>query len=1006
MSSTQAPGNPFPLSPAASPSADPRMILEQLAATTQLLSNIVLNQQAQPPAKAAATASTVPTSGFSDANKILNRPETFGSLSHEADLAAWQDWMHSFKNWLTFADPEYEKLLQIEDQNLDTVIDVSKEGEDVKVRGAKLYAVLPSLLKHKPRTLLKQVEDRNGLEVWRQLQNTYAPKTRARSLAILNALTSAPNFTKDKTLQEQVLALERISAEYTRVSGRSVGDDIMLGTLVRCLPHNIRSHVQLVMTEKSSYEQVRSYVFAYEATTTSWSPQRVHQALGVIAPQVQNDNGPAPMEIDRVKGKGKGKGKDKGKGQGNDKGKGKGHGKTKGNDKGRGKGKGAQKGKGKSQGNVTSAQCLYCHKPGHWKRDCFKFQKDLAAGKVQAISDDTASQVSAVAPSQSASNVGTAASSSTAPQPKARVARVVDMTSIDESPEIEIQYLRMVLDNAVYHALTDADDEDAHDDAWSIILEYGVLDTPQPGALGVPPQASTGSGFTSLEDEALPSCDSSACMAACESHHESTSKSVHQQSSVVQGQVSLAGSELIVVESSSAIRALSHIPGEDIILDSGADVSALPASYANVGVAAGSPSERYVDASGRPLKTCGMRIAEVQVGAFRFKEKFLIGGVTCPLLSLGKMYKAGVYVIPGGDDGQFLLTNGVDSEPVKLKRHSLCAVGHVRVIDMSPQVRAIENVTLNEPLRMLDASGWQRAGSRCYALLSFGNAHVDTTLIPLSELLWYRTTLIRVDNQWILEEFAEDISGMADRTVQFEHAVEQVITIAHSDSTLSPQDLGFTTPAYAPSPALPSQVADVPSPGQAGAAQVPSAGQAGAAQVPSPGQAGAAQVPSPGQAGAAQMPSPGQAGAAQVPSAGQAGAAQVPSAGQDEPQADVAMQAPGGEHAEPMPEQRVAVDNITVDGVVITRASTLRLMRAACVVFGLSKNGSKAQCWDRLIRHLQEAELLRSHQVEHALKAEMARPPRHHRLLRHPLLRMSSSMSSLTSPFSHGVRHA
>ena len=51
-------------------------------------------------------------------------------------------------------------------------------------------------------------------------------------------------------------------------------------------------------------------------------------------------------------------------------------------------------------------------------------------------------------------------------------------------------------------------------------------------------------------------------------------------------------------------------------------------------------------------------------------------------------------------------------------------------------------------------------------------------------------------------------------------------------------------------------------------------------------------------------------------------------------------------------------------------------MRAACTTLGLSKNGSKAQCWDRLIRHLQEAELLRSHQVEHALKAEMARPPK------------------------------
>ena len=53
-------------------------------------------------------------------------------------------------------------MLQIVDRNLDAVIDVSKESDEVRVRGAKLYAVLSLLLKHKPRTLLKQVEDRNG----------------------------------------------------------------------------------------------------------------------------------------------------------------------------------------------------------------------------------------------------------------------------------------------------------------------------------------------------------------------------------------------------------------------------------------------------------------------------------------------------------------------------------------------------------------------------------------------------------------------------------------------------------------------------------------------------------------------------------------------------------------------------------------------------------------------------------------------------------------------------
>ena len=142
---------------------------------------------------------------------MLSKPDPFGSTSHEVDLSSFQDWVQTFINWITFADGEY----QVVEKNLDTAIDISKEDAEVRQRGTKFYAVLSSMLRNKVRTILKQVEGRNGFEVWRQLHNIYAPKTRARSLAILNALTGAPAFTKDKTLQEQMFALERISNEYT-----------------------------------------------------------------------------------------------------------------------------------------------------------------------------------------------------------------------------------------------------------------------------------------------------------------------------------------------------------------------------------------------------------------------------------------------------------------------------------------------------------------------------------------------------------------------------------------------------------------------------------------------------------------------------------------------------------------------------------------------------------------------------------------------------------------------
>ena len=52
-----------------------------------------------------------------------------------------------------------------------------------------------------------------------------------------------PGLTKDKTLREQLAALERLAAEYERVAGKPVGDDLMLGTFFRCLPQNIRQHI-------------------------------------------------------------------------------------------------------------------------------------------------------------------------------------------------------------------------------------------------------------------------------------------------------------------------------------------------------------------------------------------------------------------------------------------------------------------------------------------------------------------------------------------------------------------------------------------------------------------------------------------------------------------------------------------------------------------------------------------------------------------------------------------
>ena len=233
-----------------------------------------------------------------------------------------------------------------------------------------------SVLKNRPLKLLRAVEGKNGFEVWRQLATQLTPKTRARSIALLQAYLNHPNFSKDKmTLQEQLLGLERLADEYATVAKEELCDNTKLSVLMKMMPAALRQHLQLHMTDATTYKEAREKVLSYERTTTSWGSQAIYRELAITKDSKGDEA--VPMEIDRV-GKGKDKGKSKGKGKDQ---KGKGKQKVKGqgsyggfDNKGKGKqqkgkdGKGKD-GKGKGKG-ISPDACKLCGGGGHWSREC------------------------------------------------------------------------------------------------------------------------------------------------------------------------------------------------------------------------------------------------------------------------------------------------------------------------------------------------------------------------------------------------------------------------------------------------------------------------------------------------------------------------------------------------------------------------------------------------------------------------------------------------------------
>ena len=155
-----------------------------------------------------------------------------------------------------------------------------------------------------------------------------------------------------------------------------------VATLPRCLTGHLRSHCNLVVTDKTTYNELRAMILRYDAAVTRWEPALMRSfEIGRGQTHGSASDGPSPMDVDRVqKGKGKGKGGYKG-GKGDYKG-----------DKGKGKGKGKYDNKGGKSGGKHGKGDNYATGKGkggdscHWKRDCRKLKWDKEHNNVRMTS--------------------------------------------------------------------------------------------------------------------------------------------------------------------------------------------------------------------------------------------------------------------------------------------------------------------------------------------------------------------------------------------------------------------------------------------------------------------------------------------------------------------------------------------------------------------------------------------------------------------------------------------
>ena len=245
--------------------------------------------------KAAAAAEASASSHKTESMMKGLKVDTFKPTTREEELRGWKEWWFGFSTYVCGHDPAYEDDFKAIDLSVE--VDHSLMSDPEVEQSRKLYSLLCFLLKGRPLLLIKGLESsKNGLEAVRLLRLAMEPQEKTRSLALLRQLATW-TFQSGVGLQEGIVKYEEALKMYEDASGKEYPQEMVLATVVNGLMDPLRSQVQMRLTNRTTYAEVKEWVMQFENLNAPWSSSLQGGRGG------RRDE-PQPMEIQEQQGQG------------------------------------------------------------------------------------------------------------------------------------------------------------------------------------------------------------------------------------------------------------------------------------------------------------------------------------------------------------------------------------------------------------------------------------------------------------------------------------------------------------------------------------------------------------------------------------------------------------------------------------------------------------------------------------------------------------------------------
>ena len=255
-------------------------------------------------------------------DKLTMQPDKFGGL-HEQ----WRDWSFIFCSYVASLDVRTRELMD-QVSSMTEQVSIMKDNLDDARRSRTLFHLLTMSMQPKTRgfEIIRNVQNGNGLEAWRQLTVEYEQRLRGGRMRSHSASLDwllQPKFKMDDDLMESIETWERAIIEYqvranVEISEADRSDVLVSGQLDEKLQRHLIENVHRL----KDYETLRAEIMDYitnqqvcaEDESSTVKPMDVH-----AVPYGEDRKGKGKKHSkgdgDKLYGKGKAGKSDKGKGK-------------------------------------------------------------------------------------------------------------------------------------------------------------------------------------------------------------------------------------------------------------------------------------------------------------------------------------------------------------------------------------------------------------------------------------------------------------------------------------------------------------------------------------------------------------------------------------------------------------------------------------------------------------------------------------------------------------------